>query len=258
MRNVGLITGASSGIGKEFARIHASKGNDVVLVARREDELIALKNELESKYKIKALVLQKDLMKSNAAYEIFDQLESDGIQVDYLFNNAGLGGYGNFHERDLDKERDMIQLNIIALTELTHLFIQGMVQRKKGKILNTASTAGMLPGPLQSVYYATKAYVVSFSQGVAHEVKNTGVTVTALCPGPVRTEFEKEAGMSNSGLFEKAASAEATAHYGYEAMLKGKLVAISDGKLKFMINWLLPFVPRKTVLSLVEKTQKID
>jgi len=258
MTNVGLITGASSGIGKELARIHASKGNDVILVARREDELNSLKNELESKFKIKVLVLPKDLMKANAAQEIYDELNSQNIKVDYLFNNAGLGGYGNFHERDLEKERDMIQLNIVALTELTHLFLQGMVQRKKGKILNTASTAGLLPGPLQSVYYATKAYVVSFSQGVAHEIKNTGVTVTALCPGPVRTGFEKEAGMSESGLFEKAASPETTAHYGYEAMLKGKLVAISDVKLKFMLNWLLPVLPRKTVLRLVEKTQKID
>lgn len=257
MKNVALITGASSGIGKELAIIHASKKRDLVLVARRTEELNSLKEELVNKYGVNVMVLPMDLMEKNSARKVFDYLKENNIEVEYLINNAGLGGYGNFHERDLKKELDMIQLNITSLTELTHLILPEMVKRKTGKILNTASSAGFLPGPLQSVYYATKAYVVSFSQGISQELKNTGVTVSALCPGPVRTEFEKEAGMSGSGLFEKAATAVSTAEKGYKGMEKGKLIIITDNSLNFAINYLLPFVPRKTVLRLVEKMQKV-
>ena len=257
MKNVGLITGASSGIGMELAKIHASKGRDLILVARRVDELMKLKTELESSFKIKVEVIPMDLMKENAADSLFQLVQEKNIQVDYLFNNAGLGGYGKFHERDLKKEREMIQLNIIALTELTHLFLPGMVQRKSGKILNTASTAGFLPGPMQSVYFATKAFVVSFTQGVAQEVCNDGVTLTALCPGPVQTEFEKAAGMEGSDLFKSAKTAESTARKGYRAMEKGKLIAISDNSLKFALNWVLPFAPRKLVLKMIQNMQTI-
>lgn len=257
MKNVGLITGASSGIGMELAKIHASKGRDLILVARRVDELMKLKIELETAYNVQVEVLPMDLMKENAADSLFQDVQEKNIQVDYLFNNAGLGGYGKFHERDLKKEREMIQLNIIALTELTHLFLPGMVQRKSGKILNTASTAGFLPGPMQSVYFATKAFVVSFTQGVAQEVCNDGVTLTALCPGPVKTEFEKAAGMEGSGLFKSATTAESTARKGYRAMDKGKLIAISDNSLKFALNWVLPFAPRKLVLKMIQNMQTI-
>jgi short-subunit dehydrogenase len=257
MKNAGLITGASSGIGMELAKIHASKGRDLILVARRVDELMKLKTELESSFKIKVEVIPMDLMKENAADSLFQLVQEKNIQVDYLFNNAGLGGYGKFHERDLKKEREMIQLNIIALTELTHLFLPGMLQRKSGKILNTASTAGFLPGPMQSVYFATKAFVVSFTQGVAQEVCNDSVTLTALCPGPVKTEFEKAAGMEGSGLFKSAKTAESTARKGYRAMEKGKLIAISDNSLKFALNWALPFAPRKLVLKMIQNMQTI-
>ena len=257
MKNVGLITGASSGIGMELAKIHASKGRDLILVARRVDELMKLKIELESSFKIHVEVIPMYLMKENAADSLFQLVKEKNIQVDYLFNNAGLGGYGKFHERDLKKEREMIQLNVIALTELTHLFLPEMIQRKSGKILNTASTAGFMPGPMQTVYFATKAFVVSFTQGVAQEVCNDGVTLTALCPGPVQTEFEKAAGMEGSGLFKSAVSAESTALKGYNAMEKGKLIAISDSTLKFALNWILPFAPRKMVLKMVQNLQTI-
>lgn len=257
MKNVALITGASSGIGKELAIIHASKKRDLVLVARREEELNALKEELVKNYGVKVEIMPMDLMAPHSAKKVFDLLKEKEIEVEYLINNAGLGGYGKFHERDLKKELDMIQLNITSLTELTHLILPEMVKRKSGKILNTASSAGFLPGPLQSVYYATKAYVVSFSQGIAQEVKGSGVTVSALCPGPVRTEFEKAAGMEGSGLFEKSATAISTAVKGYNGMENGKLIIITDNTLNFAINWLLPFVPRKTVLRLVEKMQKV-
>ena len=245
MKNVALITGASSGIGKELARIHASKNGDLVLVARREEELLALKSELEQTYKVAVEVFVCDLMRPHAANEVFEFVQSKNIQVEVLMNNAGLGGYGNFNERELGKELDMIQLNIVALTELTHLILPQMVARKSGKILNTASTAGFMPGPLQSVYFATKAFVVSFSQGIAFELQDKGITVTALCPGPVKTGFESAAGMSGSGLFEKSASASSTAMKGYRAMEKGKMIVITDGALKFTINWVLPLAPRK-------------
>ena len=235
MKNVALITGASSGIGKELARIHASKNGDLVLVARREEELLALKSELEQTYKVAVEVFVCDLMRPHAANEVFEFVQSKNIQVEVLMNNAGLGGYGNFNERELGKELDMIQLNVVALTELTHLILPQMVARKSGKILNTASTAGFMPGPLQSVYFATKAFVVSFSQGIAFELQDKGITVTALCPGPVKTGFESAAGMSGSGLFEKSASASSTAMKGYRAMEKGKMIVITDGALKFKL-----------------------
>lgn len=257
MKNVALITGASSGIGMELARIHASKGKDLVIVARNVEALNNLKNELEEEFKVLVEVIEMDLMLPHAAQKLHSILLDRNIEIDYLFNNAGLGGYGKFYERNIQKELDMIQLNIVALTELTHLILPDMIRRNKGKILNSASTAGFMPGPLQAVYFATKAYVVSFSQGIAHELKGKNITVTALCPGPVQTGFEEAAGMKGSGLFEKVASAESTAKKGYLAMEKGKLIRITDNTLSFAINWLIPFAPRRFVLRMVEKIQKI-
>lgn len=257
MKNVALITGASSGIGMELAKIHASYGRDLILVARREVELEKLKSELEIQYSVQIEVIPTDLMKLNAAKELFQKVKEKNIQVDYLINNAGLGGYGKFHNRDLKKELEMIQLNVIVLTELTHLFLPEMIKRKSGKILNVASTAGFMPGPLQTVYFATKAYVVSFTQGVAQEVCKEGVTLTALCPGPVHTGFEKEAGMAGSGLFKNATTASSTAKKGYKAMEKGKLIIISNAPLKFLLNWVLPLMPRRFILRMVEKMQTI-
>jgi short-subunit dehydrogenase len=257
MKNVALITGASSGIGKQLAIIHATKKRDLVLVARRTEELEALKTELTEKYGVEVLVLPSDLMQIGAAKKIFDAIKEQNIEIEYLINNAGLGGYGKFYQRERNKEVDMIQLNIVALTELTHLILPEMVARKSGKILNTASTAGFIPGPMQSVYFATKAFVISFSQGIAQEVSTNGISVTALCPGPVRTEFEKEAGMEGSGLFKKAATAISTAQKGYSGMEKGKLVVITDNSMRFALNWLLPFAPRKMVIRAIEKMQTI-
>lgn len=257
MKNVALITGASSGIGMELAKIHASKGKDLVIVARNVVALNNLKFELEGKYNVKVEVIEMDLMLPHAAQNLYSIIKEKKIEIEYLFNNAGLGGYGKFYERDLQKELDMIQLNIVALTELTHLILPDMILRNRGKILNSASTAGFMPGPLQTVYFATKAYVVSFSQGLAHELKGKNISVTALCPGPVQTGFEEAAGMKGSGLFEKVASAESTAKKGYAALEKGKLILITDNTLNFAINWLIPFAPRRFVLRMVEKIQKI-
>ena len=159
MKKTALITGASSGIGREFAHVHAEKGGDLIIVARSEDKLIALKNELEKDYKIKVFVIQKDLTTPNAAKEIYDQTHSAGLRVDYLVNNAGFGGMGKFHEREISNDISMINLNIVALTELTHHFLRDFTKKNSGRILNVSSTASLMAGPIQAGYYATKDYV---------------------------------------------------------------------------------------------------
>ena len=252
-----LITGASSGIGKELARIHASKGGNVVLVARRGAELESLRTELEDKYKIEVSIFQQDLTKQGAAKNVYDFCSEKNIEIEYLMNNAGFGGHGNFVDRLLDKDIEMIHLNIQALVELSHLFLQDMKKRKSGKILNTASTAGFLPGPLQATYFATKAFVVSFTKGISHELKPHGITVTALCPGPVKTEFEFVAGMGNGDMFKNGATAYSTALKGYNAMMKGKRICISNAGLNFMIKFLLPVIPDSILLRVIQKMQTI-
>lgn len=256
MKNTALITGASSGIGKEFAKIHASKGRDLVIVARREQELNNLKKELEEQYNVQVLTIAKDLTAENATEEIVELIKEKNIKIDYLINNAGFGGYGNFHERNWATDEKMIHLNIIALTALTRFILPSMVERRKGKILNISSTASFMPGPLQAVYFATKAYVTSFSQAIAEELRNTGVTVTALCPGATKTEFADTANMGNSKLFKGAVDPNSVAEKGYNAMEKGKLVEITEGSSKFLVNIALPFMPRKMVLSTVRKMQE--
>lgn len=257
MKKIALITGASSGIGKELARIHASKNGDLILVARRSEELELLKKELEEKHAIKVWVFVKDLTSKVAAKEVYEFTKSNQLEVDYLFNNAGFGGHGFFVDRPIAKDLEMIDLNISALVELSHLFLQDMKKRKAGKILNTASTAGFLPGPLQATYFATKAFVVSFSEALAHELKPHNISVTALCPGPVKTEFEKTAGMTGGNLFEKAASAKSTAEKGYRAMEKGKVICISDPVLNVLLRYILPFFPKFIISGMVQKMQTI-
>jgi short-subunit dehydrogenase len=257
MKKLSLITGASSGIGKELARIHASKNGDLILVARRIEELEKLKLELEEQFKIKVWVIEQDLTVKNAAANVYNFAKNNNLEIDYLFNNAGFGGHGFFVDRPIEKDLEMIRLNVSALVELSHLFLQDMKKRKSGKILNTASTAGFLPGPLQATYFATKAFVVSFSEALAHELKPHNISVTALCPGPVKTEFEKTAGMTGGNLFEKAASAKSTAEKGYRAMEKGKVICISDPILNFLIQYIMPFIPKALIPGMVQKMQTI-
>lgn len=256
MTQTALITGASNGIGLELAKIHAQKGGNLVLVARSEDKLAQLAQELESQYGIKAWVIAQDLALPNAAQTIFEVTEAQGITVDILINNAGFGGHGRFFERELIKEQQMIQVNITALTELSHFYLKGMVERRRSKILNVSSTASFLPGPLQAVYYATKAYVTSFSQAIAEEVAEFGVTVTALCPGAVDTGFMIAGDLQGVKTLENAKSAKSVAECGYQAMLDGQLVAFNEGKLKFAIDWVFPFLPRKIALKLSRKAME--
>ena len=254
MKNTALITGASGGIGRDLARLHAKSGGDIVAVARNSDSLSELKTELESKHGIQVTVVVMDLTQPGAAEKLFSKVTAAGVVVDVLINNAGFGGHGLFHQRDWNEDQAMIQLNVVALAGITHHFVQAMVERKRGKILNVASTAGFLPGPLQATYYATKAFVVSFSQAIAEELSNSNITVTALCPGPVETGFAKRADAEGVEAFKNLASSMDVAEIGYNAMNKGKLIAINDWKLSFLLNWVVPFLPRWTVLKMSRKT----
>ncbi len=258
IKNRALITGASGGIGLELAKIHAAGGGDLVLVARRLDVLEGIKNDLEKQYGIQVIVLAKDLTQDAAPQEIYDELNAKGIKIDYLINNAGFGDQGLFYQQDVRKNEDMIAVNVRALMVLTRLFLPECVARGSGRILNVASTAGFLPGPLSSVYYATKAFVVSFTEALSNEFAGTGVTITALCPGPVATGFAATANFDGSKLFATGvASAYTVALCGYRGMMKGKTLVFNDWKLKFLLKWIVPFLPRKLVLkisrSLTEK-----
>lgn len=245
-----LITGASGGIGAELARYHAARGGDLVLVARSEDKLKALQLELENAHKIKVMVVVADLAQPESADQIFSATEQAGLNIDILINNAGFGGHGKFHERQLRKDQAMMQVNMVSLVNLTHLYLQGMVQRNYGKILHVASTAAFLPGPLQAVYYATKSFVVSFSQAISQELEGTNVTSTALCPGAVATGFVSAGDLEGIKVWDKAATAESVAKCGYDAMIKGDLVKINEKGLSFLLNWIIPFLPRRTILKL--------
>ena len=258
-KRVALITGASSGIGKEFAHIHAEQGGDLIIVARRADKLEELKTELEHKHSINVMVIPKDLTLPDAATEIYEEVKQAGITVDYLINNAGFGGHGKFHERDWEQDLAMINLNIVALTALTRLFLPDFVKQNSGKILNVSSTASLMPGPLQAVYYATKAYVTSFSNAVAEELHDTEVSVTALLPGATESEFASTSGMDKTRLFDKTVSARSVAKDGYNAMLAGKLNVISG--LTFpqrMMMAILPLAPKKMQLSQVRQMQEVN
>ena len=256
-RNYALITGASSGIGKEFAKLHASKGGNLVIVARREDRLSELKKELEQKYGITVEVIVKDLSLNQAAEEIYKEVKAKNITIDYLINNAGFGGRGEFHIRSMEQDIQMIQVNVITLTKLTKLFLPDFINRGEGKILNVSSTAATMPGPLQAVYYATKAYVTSFGNAVWQEIKGTGVTLTTLMPGAMDTGFAKASDMENTPLFSKTMSPVDVAKVGYEGMLKGKLNIIAGvTPLQRIFLALTPFTPKKLMMKQIYEMQQ--
>ncbi len=252
-----LITGASSGIGKELAHIHAEGGGDLVIVARREEALKALKKELESAHGIKVTVLAKDLDDEAAPQEIYEALKHKKIQIDYLINNAGFGGQGKFHEREWAKDRSMMQVNMITPTHLCRLFLPDFVKRNSGKILNVSSTASYMPGPLQAVYFGTKSYFQFFSNAIAEELYDTDITVTNLMPGATNTGFASRSGMDKTNLFQKTVSARSVAEDGYNGMLEGKIDVVSGLTFgqKFMM-WAIPFMPKKMMLKQVREMQE--
>jgi short-subunit dehydrogenase len=248
-----LITGASSGIGRELARVFAAAGSDLVLVARREARLAELAQELTSRYRMKAHVLPKDLSLPDAGRAIDDELRKANIRVDVLVNDAGFGDLGLFASLGLDRQMKMVQVNVNTVTELTRRFLPGMIERGRGGILNVASTSSFQPGPLMSVYYATKAYVLYFSEGLAEELSGTGVSVTCLCPGPTITEFGADSHMDGTLAFRMGAmSAAVVAQAGYEGFRRGKAIVVPGFR-----NKLMAFSVRTGPRSVVRKIVKL-
>ena len=245
-----LITGASGGIGYELAKLFARDHHSLVLVARSADKLAQIASELQTRgVSVKTVAL--DLAEPPAPKFLFDQLQREGIAVDILINNAGFGALGKFAQMPDDQIFGQINLNITALTQLTKLFLPPMLARRTGRIMNVASTAGFQPGPLMAVYYATKAYVISFSEAIANELKDSGVTVTCFCPGATHTGFAKRAGNDKSRLFKQlgAMNADKVALDGYRALMEGRTLAISG-----LHNWLVAqstrLGPRKMVTAI--------
>jgi uncharacterized protein len=245
-----LITGASGGIGYELAKLFARDHHNLVLVARSADRLAQVAKELQSQgITVKTIAL--DLTERPAPKFLFDQLQREGIAIDILINNAGFGAFGEFAQMSEEEIRGQIDLNITALTALTRLFVPPMVQRRSGRVMNVASTAGFQPGPLMAVYYATKAYVISFSEAISNELRLSGVTVTCFCPGATHTGFAKRAGNDQSRLFKQlgAMNADKVALDGYRAVMEGRTLAISG-----LHNWAVVqstrFAPRKLVTAI--------
>jgi hypothetical protein len=252
-----LITGASSGIGLELASVAAQDRHDLVLVARHREKLESIGRGLAEEYGVRVSVVAKDLADSAGPADLSRELAERGIAPDVLVNNAGVGVYGYFAQTSLDKELEMIQINLVALTHLTKLFLPGMLERRRGRILNVASTAAFQPGPIMAVYYATKAYVLSFSEALANEVAGTGVTVTALCPGPTRTEFQARAGFQPIPLLRSplVTATSAVARAGWRGMKRGKRVVVPGLANRILVQ-AVRATPRRLGTAVVRKLQE--
>jgi short-subunit dehydrogenase len=254
MNQTALITGASGGIGYELAKLFAKDHYNLVLVARSAPKLTQFVDELRRQFGVSAKAIPLDLTAASAPQFLFDQLKREGIAVDILVNNAGYGVLGEFAKVPLEESLGQIQLNLTALTHLTKLFIGTMIERRSGKILNVASIAGFQPGPLMAIYYATKAFVISFSEALANELSGSGVTVTCLCPGATDTGFQGRAGVADTKLFKtiRPMDAKTVARDGYRGLMAGKTLVISGFR-----NWLLAesvrFSPRKLVTAISRK-----
>ena len=257
MEKYALITGASGGIGLEFAHILANDGFDLILVARTLEKLEELSTIINNDYKRKVLVINTDLSIPGSSQALFNQIKERGYIVDVVINNAGFGDNGNFHDTDFSRDIQMINLNITTLYELNKLFVKEMIKRGIGKILNLASVASFMPGPYMALYYATKAFVLNFSVAVAKELEGSGVTVTALCPGPTKSEFFKNANASGkrvSSMFMMPEPKE-VALYGYKCMLNGKKFAIHGTSNKVMV-FVTRFLPLSFITKIVSIIQK--
>jgi short-subunit dehydrogenase len=247
-----LITGASSGIGLELTKLLAGDKHRLVITARRIDALNQIAENARSRG-VQVDALHADLATDVGARDLVAAINDRGIAVDILINNAGFGTHGRFWENDVDQEQALLHVNVVSLTLLTRLLLPGMVARGRGRILNVASTAAFVPGPLMANYYASKAYVLSLSEALANELKGTGVTVTALCPGPTATAFQSRAGVKPSKLANVAGmSAADVARVGYDALMSGKRVAIPGMKNRLLVG-LSRFAPRVALLAFVRK-----
>jgi hypothetical protein len=257
MSPTALITGASSGIGWELAKLFAEDRHDLALVARSKKKLEQFARDLTAAFGVTVRTIAKDLASPKAAIEIAEELSAAAIAVDALVNNAGFGVYGRFAKTDGAKELEMIQVNLTALTQLTKLFLPSMLERRSGRILNVASTAAFAPGPLMAVYYATKAYVLSFSEALANELSGSGVTVTALCPGPTDTDFQKDAGLEATHLFTSPLikDARSVARAGYRGMLAGKRIVIPGVGNKLLVQS-IRLAPRRFTTAITRWLQE--
>lgn len=257
MAETALVTGASGGIGEELARLLAAGGANLVLVARSHDKLAALARDLSAAHRVQARALACDLSAPDATDRIVAELRAHGIAVDILVNNAGFATYGLFVETPADEEARLLQVNIVALTNLTKRLLPGMVERRHGRVLNVASTAGFQPGPLMAVYYASKAYVLSLSEALANETEGTGVSVTCLCPGPTKTGFQDRARMRESKLFTTLAvmNAADVARAGYDGMMAGRAIVIPGLSNKLAVQ-VLRVSPRAMATRVVRRLQE--
>ena len=251
-----LITGGSVGIGAALADVFASHGQDLILVARNREKLDARATAIRARFGVGVTCLAEDLSDPSGPRRLHDAVTSLNLDVDYLVNNAGMGLYGKFATTNLDAELKMIQLNVTSVVDLTKRLLPGMIDRGRGRILNVASTAAFVPGPWMSVYYATKAFLLSFSEAIDYELKPAGITVTTLCPGPTESEFKVRAGSQRSRLFEAfVMDAPRVARVGYEAMMKGKPVAIPGVRNK-LIPVAARVVPRSMIATLSHRAAR--
>ena len=253
MNRLAVVTGATVGIGIQLCRLLARNGYDLLITGRSEDRLRMLANELKALQSIEVNYLAGDLSDPEFRGRLFEMAPGT---PSVLINNAGFGDYGPFAGSDWEKQDEMIKVNVLALTQFTHMFLPGMVSKGYGRILNVASVASFQPGPLMSVYYATKSYVLSFSEALSVELAKTGVTVTALCPGPVNTGFAKAANAESINVFKQSSGAdpEQVAGYGYRMMMKGKPVAVFGKKFKVLI-FFERFLPRSAVRRMLYRIQ---
>lgn len=246
-RTAALITGASSGIGYELTKLFARDGFDLVLVARNEARLKRIADALAGTFNVSVTVIPKDLSRPDSATELYREVKGKGIEVEILVNNAGFNVYGPFFKTSSQDQLQMMQVNIVTLTQLTKLFLPAMLKRSSGKILNVASIAGFTPGPYSAVYCASKAYVLSLSEAIAEEVRGTGVSVTTLCPGPTKTQFARRAHMTNTRIFQgQLSSAVEVAAAGYKALVEGRTIVIVGLANKLLI-FSLRFSPRNLI-----------
>ena len=252
MTKTAVITGASSGLGLEFVKLFANDGYNLVVIARNEQKLLEIKQNYPT---INVTVIPKDLSKPGAIREIVNELDMHQIQVDVLVNNAGFGLLGSFESLSIEQQLNMIQLNVSSLTELTYHLLPQLKKSKFGKILNVASTAAFQPGPNMAVYYATKAFVLSFSEALAEELKGDGITVTTLCPGATKTNFSSVAKVENTKMFSNAMDSDVVAQQGYDALMHGKGVVITGGFNK--IGALAAkFLPRRTAAKVAKQVMR--
>lgn len=256
MPRTALITGASTGIGYELAKLFAGDSFQLVIIAKDRDRLKKARDGITSKYNVNVIAIVQDLSLPDAPQKIYNELQKQEISVDVLINNAGIGDFSDFADSSIEKNTQMIELNCNCTTKMTRIFLDDMLKRGKGKIMNVSSIAGFFPGPHMPVYFATKAYVLHFTEAIAEELKNTKITVTALCPGPTRTPFIEAAQQEESGVIKskKLPTAEDVALFGYNALLKGKRIAVYGFKNKFSI-FLARLLPRNWTAHIVGKTQ---